>query len=356
MLCPDCGVETHSLVEGSCPRCFVRRHEIAKLPPHVDVMLCAQCNARREGESWADPGDRTREDMVDEAVVKAVRHHERLESPHVEVASQARDKANFHYEVMVDGTVGDLPVDTMLETMARIKQGVCQSCSRQAGGYFSAILQFRATDREPSDDERQEAGAIVINAIDAMKKAGNQNAFVTKQGKVKGGHDFYLSEIDVGRIVAKRIAERFDASVQESAKLMGQQEGKNVYRVTFLIRMPPYRRGDFVDLGRGPARVQEVHAKTLSLRMLSDGRSVTVPRDQVLPAQVVAKRQDARQMMVVSVVRDEALLLDPVTNKTHEVRLPDDIEYDLSIRHLDVIEHDDQVYLVGVPKKGLPLV
>ncbi len=101
-----------------------------------------------------------------------------------------------------------------------------------------------------------------------------------------------------------------------------------------------YRRGDFVDLGRGPARVQEVHAKTLSLRMLSDGRSVTVPRDQVLPAQVVAKRQDARQMMVVSVVRDEALLLDPVTNKTHEVRLPDDIEYDLSIRHLDVIEHD----------------
>lgn len=357
MLCPDCGVETTGLVQGSCPRCFAKRNDIAQVPLHVDVVVCASCGARKKGELWDDPTGRSKEDLLDLVVGEAIEVHAELQQVHYELVANPQDERNIQYDVMVEGVVGDLPLDALYSTVVRIKQGVCTSCSRQAGGYFAAIVQIRGADRDPTDAEREEAGALIIRAIDRMRQQGNANSFVTKQGKVKGGHDFFISEIELGRIVARKVADRFDASVEESPKLVGRKNGSDVYRVTFLVRLPPYRTGDFLDLGKGPVRVESIHSKTLSLRDLTTGRQFSIPRNQVHRSQVVARTSDTKNMMVVSVVRDEALLLDPVTNKTHEVLLPDDLEYDLSIRSFDVIEHDGQVYFVRVPARGsLPML
>lgn len=358
MQCPDCGVETQELVEGSCPRCFPKRHQLARLNPHVDVLLCATCNAAKRGKLWEAPEGRSREEMIERAVVDQVQIHQALENTHVEVAATPQDDANLAFDVMVEGTMGGVPLDALYETVARIKQGACTSCSRQAGGYYNAIIQMRATDRNPTDEEREEAGGVVLRAIDQIREQGNANSFLTKQGKVRGGHDFFVSEVDVAKIVAKRLAKRFDADVKESPKLVGRAEGKDVYRVTYLVRIPPYRRGDFVERKDDLYSVQEVHPRTLSLMGLSSGRVTTVPREQVQAKDVVARKSDAKEMIVVSVVLDEALVLDPITNKTHELKLPQGFEYDLSIRSLRVIMHEEQAYFAGLPeyKTGLPVL
>ena len=357
MLCPDCGAETEDLIQGSCARCFTKRNPIVEVPRYVDILLCAACFARKRGELWVEPGEKPREAMIDAAVMESLKLHKALVGPTIDLLSKVQDERNIQYDIMVDGTVAGLPVDSLVTTVARLKQAVCVGCSRQAGGYFNAIIQLRGDERDPTDGEREEAGAIIVQGVDRMKGNGNANAFLTKQGKVQGGHDFYVSEIDVGRILAKRLAERFDADVTESAKLFGRKAGSDIYRVTFLVRIPAYRRGDFVDLGQGPARLDHVNNKTLTLRELQSGRAVTVPRDRVERGQVIARKEHMKEMMVVSVVRDEALLLDPVTNKTHEVVLPPDLDYEMSMRTLHAVEHDGQVYVVGPPqKRGLPVL
>ncbi len=358
MQCPDCGTQVEELVEGSCPRCFPRRHDLARVPPTVDVLLCASCNAAKRGKNWEEPQGRSRDEMVERAVVDHVQIHKALSDTHVEVASSPQDDKNLAFDVMVEGVIGDVRLDALFETVARIKQGACTACSRQAGGYYNAVLQVRATDRDPTDEEREEAGGVVLRTIDELKENGNANSFITKQGKVRGGHDFFLSEVDVGKVVAKRVAKRFDASVKESPKLVGRSEGKDVYRVTFLVRIPPYRSGDFVALKKDLYRVEDVNPRTLSMTALTTGRPTTVPRDQVLAKDVVAKKSDAKEMIVVSVVHDEALVLDPISNKTHELRLPPDFQYDLSIRTLRVVIHDEQAYFAGLPeyKTGLPVI
>jgi nonsense-mediated mRNA decay protein 3 len=358
MQCPDCGAQVEALVEGSCPRCFPRRHQLARVPPHVDVMLCAACNALKRGKSWEEPGGRSRDEIIERAVVYEVQIHRALEDTHVEVAVTPQDERNLAFDVMVEGRIDGVPLDALYATVARIKQAACTACSREAGGYYSAILQVRGADREPTDAEREEAGGLVIRAIDEMRQRGNPNSFLTKQGKVRGGHDFFISEIDVARIVAKRVASRFDADVKESPKLVGRKEGKDVYRVTFLVRIPPYRRGDFIETQKDLYRVEEVNPRTLVLRGLSSGRQTTIPRDQVTARDVVAKKADAKEMLVVSVVRDEALVLDPISNETHEVVLPPDFKYDLSIRSLRIVIHDEQAYFAGLPeyKTGLPVL
>ncbi|MBW3583910.1 MAG: hypothetical protein KY455_12520 [Euryarchaeota archaeon] len=358
MLCPDCGVETESLTAGSCPRCFQKRNALAEVEPYVDVYLCAHCGGRRDGSGWTDPDGRSELDMIDGAVIRAVRVHTLLEVPEVTVAGEPQDDKHYGYDIMVDGEVEGVSLEAMVETTARVKRTVCASCSRQQGGYFNAIVQFRGRDRDPSDEERQEAGDLVVRELDRMRRSGNQAAFLTKQGKVKGGHDFFISEIDVARIVAKKLVDRFDAELTESAKLMGRQNGRDVHRVTFLVRMPHYRRGDFVLHRDLPAQVDRIDRKTVQLRDLVSGRQMTVPRDEIGRTDVVASREAVKEVQVVSVVRDEALILDPMSNRTYEVRLPENVEYDLSIRSFEVVEHDDQYYYVGLPRRrgSLPVI
>lgn len=349
MLCPDCGVEVETLVEGACARCFTKRHDLAEVPKHIDVLLCTTCGARKDGAHWADATGRTQDEMIDEAVIRETKVHGTLEDPHIEVASEPQDDRNLAYTLMVDGQVAGLVQEAILETVVRIKPSVCTTCSRQAGGYFSAILQLRATERDLDTVEKDEAERAIVREIDRMVRAGNQNAFISKDVSVKGGKDYYISEIDVGRILAKKVADRFDADTKESASLVGRREGRDVYRVTFLVRVPPYRSGDFVVHRDRLHRVERVEKKTLALRDMLDHRETTIPRDQVHANDVAAKRKDVEEMMVVSVVRNEALVLDPVSNETHEVVLPDSLEYDLSVRQFDIVRHEGQAYFVGLP-------
>jgi nonsense-mediated mRNA decay protein 3 len=356
--CPDCGVEVERLTGGSCPRCFAGRNELAVVPRTVDIIMCASCYAVKEGKTWHDAGPRTRDEMIEQSVVASVQLHKALDDTNIVIDPTPQDENNIHFDIMVDGLVQDVRLDAMYETVARIRHGVCTACSRIAGGYYSAIIQFRATGRDPTDEEREEAGGIVIRAIDRMKAEGNVNAFISKQGKVRGGHDFYISENDVARIVAKRLADRFDADVKDAPKLVGRKEGKDVYRVNYLVRMPPYRRGDFIARGKEVHSVERVERRVIVLKGLVSGREQAVPREQITAADVIAKRRDARELLVVSVVHDEALLLDAVTNKTYEILLPPNFTYDLAIRTLLVIEHEDQAYFAGVPERyrsGLPV-
>ncbi len=351
MQCPDCGVEARTLIEGSCPRCFLGRHPLAEVPLVLDVLLCATCGARRDGQHWTDAKGRGQDAMLDEFVANHVKVHEKIESPELDLVPTEQDERNIHYDVMVAGELGELPVDALVETVLRIKPSVCTTCSRQAGGYYSAIIQFRGDNREPAKPEIEEAERIMVREIDRMVKAGNQNAFITKDGVVKGGKDYYISEIEVGRIMARKLADKFDTTVQESPKLVGRKDGKDVYRVTMLLRLPPYRRGDFVKHRDTVHKVERIEKKTVTLRDLVRHRTHTVPRDQVPATALVAKKHDAKEMQVVSVVRNEALVLDPQTNATHEVVLPDDLEYEMSMRSLDVVEHEEQVYYVGLPEE-----
>lgn len=350
MLCPDCGAEARTLIEGSCPSCFLGKHDLAQVPQVLDVLLCATCGARRDGNQWTDAQGRSQDEMLDDFVGRNIQVHSRVEDPETEFVAEAQDQRNIHYDVMIAGTLEGLPVDALVETVVRIKPSVCTTCSRQAGGYYSAIIQIRGEARDPSKHETEEAERIMVREIGRMAKAGNQNAFISKDGVVKGGKDYYISEIDVGKILARKIADKFDTTVQESPKLVGRKEGKDVYRVTMLVRLPPYVRGDFVEHRDTVNQVTRVEKRTVGLRDLVRHRDHTVPRDQVPASAVVAKVHERKEMQVVSVVRDEALVLDPETNKTHELILPDSVEYDMSMRTLDVVEHDGQVYFVGLPE------
>ena len=56
--------------------------------------------------------------------------------------------------------------------------------------------------------------------------------------KLKKGLNLYVSSIESARKISKEIIKRLGGVLKESKKLVGKKEGRNVYRVSFSVRLP----------------------------------------------------------------------------------------------------------------------
>jgi nonsense-mediated mRNA decay protein 3 len=114
------------------------------------------------------------------------------------------------------------------------KSGICERCNRIASGYYAGIVQIRADDRLPTDDEIAMAEKIVYSAL-------GESDFITKEIAMKEGLDLYVSSMECGRRISRGVVERLGGSFSESSKLYGRKDGRDIYRVTFSVRLPGFK-------------------------------------------------------------------------------------------------------------------
>jgi nonsense-mediated mRNA decay protein 3 len=141
------------------------------------------------------------------------------------------DGANKRLAVTATLRVEDFDVVRAFETRLRIQGATCPTCARQRGLYYEAILQLRASSGRLPADVAADATAVVEDAV-----AASHGAFITKAEKVRGGVDLYLSSNALAKRIAKTFADEQGADTKSSAKIFGKKLGKDVYRVTYLVR------------------------------------------------------------------------------------------------------------------------
>ncbi len=318
MFCVECGREGE-LIESLCEHCYSKRHVQPSLPDHVDLTLCAHCSSMQTDKGWEDVGS------VKEASELAIRQALVLPKgsslSDIRVQLDEKDERNLDAKVRVLLTVHGHEFERELGTIIRLKRGSCTECSKQQGNYYEAILQVRGPDRDLAEGAQRDIEKLVQDRVAAMRKT-SRGAFVSKIERVKGGLDFYFSTIPAARGLAKEIQESFCAEYKESSKLWGRRLGKEIYRMTFLVRLPGFSRGDIVEhqsheyLVRGMSRgmIRGIDLKTgeeRSLKMKEAGDCKLVRTGaQVLKAVVLAEKE--RELQV----------LDPETNTSVDVRKP----------------------------------
>jgi nonsense-mediated mRNA decay protein 3 len=270
-------------------------------------------------KGWEDVGS------VREASEHALRHALVLPKgsklSDIRVQLDEKDERNLDAKVSVLLTVQGHEFERELSTIVRLKRGSCTECSKQQGNYYEAILQVRGPGRDLEQSAQEDIENLVQNRVSTMRKA-SRGTFVSKIEHVKGGLDFYFSTIPAARSLAKEIQESFCAEYKESSKLWGRRLGKEIYRMTFLVRLPGFSRGDIVEnqsreyLVRGMSRgmIRGIDLKTGEERSLkmkeADDCKLIRTSAQVLKAVVLAETESELQV------------LDPETNKTVEVRKP----------------------------------
>ncbi|MGC9444210.1 MAG: NMD3-related protein [Candidatus Methanospirareceae archaeon] len=276
--CPKCGKETESFFENLCEACFragLRLLEQDRIAEDVraSVHVCPHCGGFFKGNERTEL-----EAVVEDAVRRAISKSYGSECPIELVESQiAYDEFARSAQVClrVKAQIKGLEVVERAEFTVPLRRAICMQCSRIAGGYYAAIVQIRADWRTPTEDELEAAAELAYAAL-------GREDFISKQQLLKEGLNLFVSSAECGRRMAKMIVKHQGGNYTESRKLYGRRGGRELYRVTFLVRLPGYSEGDVLELAGKRIAVEKVVAdEGLEGVDLETGERYFVPqRDQ----------------------------------------------------------------------------
>ena len=318
MFCVECGREDE-LIGSLCKECYSKKHSLVTLADHVDLTLCAHCSAMESDKGWKDVG--SVRDAVEAAVKQSLDLSKGVRVTDVNVRISEKDERNLQAEVDLLLSVEDKEFERKLVTIVRLKRGSCPECSKQQGRYYEAILQVRGPGKSLPERTEAEVDKFVKDRVSSMRKSSRE-VFLSKVDRVKGGLDFYFSTTPAARSIAREIESSMCAEYKESSSLWGRRDGKEIYRMTFMVRFQGFARGDVIERGsemyyvtgmaRGMVRgIDIVKGEEHAVRLKDSGEcSLVKPKSGILKALVVAD------------VGDELQVLDPETLKTLDVRKP----------------------------------
>ncbi|WP_232215795.1 60S ribosomal export protein NMD3 [Archaeoglobus veneficus] len=291
-----CGKESSSTI---CASCYIERNEIVWLDDIIRLTTCPRCGFFRIGGRWKSVGY---DEALTDALYSSLRVHPDFEVSDVEVG-----KEGGKYIVHISGSLWGEGVEVSKTFEARVTREICQRCSREAGGYYESIVQVRADGRDIEEEEFRAVREIIEAVLD--KERENMKAFISKIVERKEGIDYYIGDRNIGRKISRRIAEELGGAITESKKISGRKDGRDVYRFTYSVRLPAYRKGDIVEQdGRLAVVTNPRLGKSVSIE---SGETINLKKPKL-----VARSSDVVKSVVINVDAAAIEVLHPVT---HEV-------------------------------------
>ncbi|WP_247730090.1 60S ribosomal export protein NMD3 [Halovivax limisalsi] len=315
-----------------CRSCYFDDFAFVDAPDELVVEVCARCGAVREGERWVDVDARDYTDVAIEAVSDALSVHVDVDDVAWQVEPEHVDQNTIRMHCHFTGVVRGEPVEETVVVPVTIARGTCTRCGRIAGDYYASVVQLRAADRTPTDDEIERTEAIATEVVAEMEATGDRNAFVTEMGEVDAGLDVKVSTTKIGKKIANRVVEAFGGTVTDSETLVTEDEdGNEVYRVTFAVRLPPFTSGDVIDLADdddGPVLVRSARGNLKGIRLRTGERYEAAHEDGIAPeARKLGTVADAEETTVVTVEDERSIqVLDPETYEAKTIARPDYVD------------------------------
>ncbi len=338
--CVKCGDECDESIDGLCIECWLDGRRMVDLPHHVDLHVCTNCHEYDFGGRWLQKDHFV---AIQDAAVDALMVVKGANVTGVSTEVYEQDPRAFEVRVHADCEVMGYPADGDASTVVRIKNSVCKRCSRQLGSYYEAILQIRTVSGKLDEDMREATLAMTENLV-ARQAATNRSIFITKMELVTGGVDVYLSSMSLGKSLAKELGDAFCAETKESPKLVGQTtDGQDMFRLTYLVRLPDYKVGDVVIFQGTYCKLLRVNGAGGRILNLSDFRDRSVRRVDMPSIKLYQKSSELYDATVISTSGTEIQVLDPRNYSTVDLRVPEGFEVQDTVK---VVYIDEVLYLV----------
>jgi len=212
-------------------------------------------------------------------------------------------------------TADGVSAEAKREIKVRTDHTTCPRCSRSSGGYYEATIQIRG----------DQVLAVVSEARSMVEGSGEPNAFIAKEEEVRGGSDLQVGSWKTAERVARELASRHGGEFKSSRKLHTRRNNKDVYRMSYLVRLPGIGKGDVFEHGGAFYTFLNPAGRSTHARSLGTGEDVRI---QMMASEIepVARAKDARIAVVVSETESEAQILDPDTMRTVDLKRPASIE------------------------------
>lgn len=338
--CPECGAPTE---EGElCDECYADEVESLEVPEEVEVRVCGRCGSYvREGGWTSHDEPLPDEELAVNAVKDALGVHIEAREPRVSVGVESQDTNTLEVNVELVAYVRGYRVEDERAVRVSLNYETCPTCAKRSGGYYESVVQIRAEGRDPTEAETERALEHAYNI--AGRDYGDRDTFVTKTQEVRGGLDIYMSTSDAGLQIARRMTEEYGGGYDDSATLVGEKEGEELYRVTYAVSLPEFVPGDIVDIEGTPILVTQNEGvlKGLGLRT-GDRRSYSDPSPEGLG---YADEAEPTTVVNISEDGDEIQVLDPETYETVTVARPSFVVASQG-EEVDVLSTPEGVYPV----------
>ena len=205
LVCPTCGRTSDKVafIEAFCVDCYPIK---VKTPDSVQLERCKRCEKMHLQGVWVPYSPK----KIADYITSKCRGDFSLAVYDVET-----QRAEFTI------VKGDEKLKISKQIPLLIGVTICPTCSRMSGGYFEAIIQLRGRNRL----ELERYAAMLIRRLEKV-------TFITKTEEKDEGLDLYIgSSKPVMRMMV-------DLGVKAviSKKLVGRDQGKRLYRTTFLLR------------------------------------------------------------------------------------------------------------------------
>ncbi|MDD2472988.1 MULTISPECIES: 60S ribosomal export protein NMD3 [unclassified Methanoculleus] len=313
-ICPRCGQPTEE--GGLCPRCRAADVRLLSCEPRITAVYCPVCGSQKRGKTWSDLRV-PREDLIAELAVAATSIHLDAKNPRVTVRSEETGPNRTTCTVEVEATLYSVPVRETCRVEILWQKESCDRCSRISGGYYEGIVQVRATNRKINAYEREVATSIAEQAEESLQQTGDRLSFISELEESKDGVDITVGTQHLGQEIARMITSALGGRFTTHPKLVGEREGKALYRVTYSIRLPFYQKGDVVVSRGGYFEVREIDGQHLRVFDLADGTTRTLTEGEV--ERLIGNVRDAESALVAFTQPNLVGLLDPKTYRTREV-------------------------------------
>ncbi|MEF8813225.1 MAG: 60S ribosomal export protein NMD3 [Halovenus sp.] len=331
--CPRCGdpieraAGTNVGNDALCDACYIDEYDLVDAPDRVEIRVCAQCGAIHRGNRWMDVGAEDYTDVAIDEVTERLSVHVDAGSLSWQVAPEQVDRTTIRMHCQFSGVLRGNPLTEEVVVPVKISRETCTRCGRIAGGSYASTVQLRAVDRTPAADERERAEAVARELVGELEATGDRNAFVTDVADVEGGVDIKVSSTKLGQQIARRVVREFGGSYSDHETLLTEDDdGNEVYRVTYAVHLPPYRPGEVIDPedGEGPVLVRSAKGNLKGTRLESGDTYEAAYEDGDAPtAARLGWREDGRETTLVAVEDEHAVqVLDPETYETRSVARP----------------------------------
>ena len=340
MFCVECGKECEIFRNGVCVNCYLKTHKFTSSPEIIDIPVCSHCQAYKYKNTWT-------QDLFSDVLQRFIKSSFKIskELDGVTIDTDCKEsKDGLDCKVIISGVIENQKIIEEHNVFIRLKRTSCDICSKRFGGYFEATIQVRPEGKNLNKDELDEITSLVSNYVEELQAKGNRSLFITDIGEEHGGLDFFISDRNAAQMIVKKIHDHYGGEIKTSSKNIGMQDSKQVYRVTYLIRIPSYKKGDFVKIDDSYFYLVSISAKKIKLVDLSNWDDASFDLKNIKNIKIYGNKGLINEMIVVSQTQNDIQLMNEKTYKTTEIKKPRPIDFKEKI--VKTVRLDERLFLV----------
>lgn len=340
MFCVECGKDGPIYKDGVCIDCYLKNKTFTSGPVSVDLPYCSHCNSLKYKNTWTSE---ILSDILRRIIKNTFQISRELEN--IDINTDCKEAGNeYDCKVYITGFINNKEITEEHILKVYLKKTVCDVCSKMFGGYHEAIIQVRTTEKIPTKQELKNMESYVISIVENMQAKGNRGVFITDIGKEHNGLDFFISNKGAAQVIIKNLQEKYGGKIKQSSKNIGMKDSRQVYRMTYLLRIPDYQKNDIIKIDKNYFIILSTHGNNIKIRNLKTWDEIKTDYKSIENAKIVGSDELVKDVIVVSQNNKDIQIMD---SKTYDIRIiikPKPIE--ITSDKIRIIEIDNQLFLL----------